>query len=311
MIRAHVLFNVTILMAGVLAAHDDLLFSHFDKVPEFDNFGFSEEHLTFKVRTIPLCFAKCARSENCSGIVFNKGTHVCGLTTACLYSDTLNVPESGARYYRLKGPTKPSRCSEVKACCRGDGEYWIYPSIFKGYRVRIYCHNMNSDTPTEYVTLPALNVGFYPNAREPACDGNVVPLHFNKYGVSTYSKIRVDIQTMNVDVRDKTFATSTNRINQYGRAIDCYASHVGNKRNSCGPKGTFRIDTRGTGLLVNRTLTWSLMARSWGTLSKSADGTIIDILGGGYCGGLVPNEPMALERNPLEVVADTTDATCA
>ncbi|XP_071079109.1 A disintegrin and metalloproteinase with thrombospondin motifs 9-like [Haliotis cracherodii] len=312
MFSAYITFDVSILVACVLAANDDLVFSHFDKVPEFDNLGSSAEHLSLKARNIPLCCSKCAQSENCSGIVFNKHTSVCSFATTCLYGETLNVPQAGSRYYRFKGQTKPSKCSEVKSCCRGDGEYWIYPPVFQGERTRIYCHNMSSEVPTEYVTLPAPNVGFYPNANDANCDGNIIPLNAPRYGLTTFRRIRVDIQTMTVDVRDKRFATSSSRVNNYGRAIDCYTRHVGNVRNSCGPKGTFHIDTTGTGLVFNRTLEWHLTTlKSWGTLNKSADGTVIDILGGGFCGGFRPYEPMALEINPLEVVGDTTDDVCA
>ena len=57
---------------------------------------------------------------------------------------------------------------------------------------------------------------------------------------------------MEVDRTEITFANTIFGLPiNYGDAIDCYAIHRDGIRGTCGPKGTFNIDTTGTGLIVD------------------------------------------------------------
>jgi len=51
----------------------------------------------------------------------------------------------------------PGSCAEVLGCDQSyaDGEYWLYPDLFQATvatKVKVYCHNMASGTPEEFVT---------------------------------------------------------------------------------------------------------------------------------------------------------------
>ena len=60
---------------------------------------------------------------------------------------------------------------------------------------------------------------------------------------------------MEVDRTEITFASTTFGTSvDYGKASDCYTIHYGGVKRSCGPKGTFNIDTTGTGLIVDPTV---------------------------------------------------------
>ncbi|XP_041366998.1 uncharacterized protein LOC121381717 [Gigantopelta aegis] len=195
---------------------------------------------------------------------------------------------------------KPLRsCSEVKACNSQyeDGDYWIYPAPYGSTKVKIYCHGMSGGSPTEYVTLNVANKAYYPAESNIECEGETPPGCSNGGGETHYNKIRVDIQTMEVNRTERTFATTVfGRPLNYGEANDCYTSHYGGVKRPCGPKGTFNIDTTGTGLIVRNTLTFLLNGLNpWGQGVGNTDGTKIDLLCGGWPGGCSPRGAMTLE----------------
>ncbi|XP_046330472.2 uncharacterized protein LOC124114003 [Haliotis rufescens] len=105
--------------------------------------------------------------------------------------------------------------------------------------------------PSEYVTLAHINKGVYPGVKNKKCVGVDDAMTGVKVGVTEFSKVKVNVETMTVIQIDFLFASSTGYLNPYGVAQDCYTRHTDHVRNACGPKGTFRIDTRGTGLLIN------------------------------------------------------------
>ena len=87
-------------------------------------------------------------------------------------------------------------CSELKTCNSqySDGEYWLNPAPFGTTRVKIYCHNMNSGSPVEYVTLNVINRGYYPRKSSQECNGEITPGCATGAGETMYNKIRVNIQ---------------------------------------------------------------------------------------------------------------------
>jgi hypothetical protein len=52
----------------------------------------------------------------------------------------------------------PESCADFATCfgTSTDGEYWLYPKVTNGQRVKVYCHNMGMN-PTEYITLKYAN----------------------------------------------------------------------------------------------------------------------------------------------------------
>ncbi|XP_041367316.1 A disintegrin and metalloproteinase with thrombospondin motifs 9-like [Gigantopelta aegis] len=212
-------------------------------------------------------------------------------------------------------------CSEVKACNSqyADGEYWIYPAPYGTTKVKIYCHGMGSGSPTEYVTLVEKNKGFYPAYSSNDCmtqralgyDEDSVCS--GEGGVTTYHKIRVKIQTMEVDRMDNSFVEQELAVTvPYGEAADCYTRHYFGNRNVYGPEGYFHIDTTGTGLIVDQTLTFPVFGDfAWGQTIRNKQGTEIDLLCGGFPGGCRPVTPMMLKVGPTEPSSESArNPTC-
>ncbi|XP_067654304.1 uncharacterized protein [Haliotis asinina] len=206
---------------------------------------------------------------------------------------------------------RPSTCAEVKRCesGRGDGEYWLYPPTFNGQKARIYCHGMSSNSPSEYVTLGNPNSGHYPNLKRANCGSTGTWAQHG--GDTTFTKIKVNTETMEIVRGDHQFATSTKNLYPYGEGHDCYTNHGSN--NNCGPLGTFTIDTTGTGMRVDLAVNWRRSGwMPWTIVSRTNDGLIINLNCGGFCGGCVPDMPLVLQPYPSQEpnIAMATSLTC-
>ncbi|XP_046360252.1 A disintegrin and metalloproteinase with thrombospondin motifs 20-like [Haliotis rufescens] len=206
----------------------------------------------------------------------------------------------------------PSSCREVKQCAptSGDGEYWIRLPNFDFYRTRVYCNNMSSGNPKEYLTLKYKNYGIFPNKTNKVCQGetNLYPTCEGRDGEVWYSKIRVHPVTMHVIVDDTTYANISQTPPRYGYAKDCYAKHEDFNVSSCGAKGEFTIDLRGTGWIVSPEQQWKLTGykSALETLSRSAEGAVIHIKCGGFGGGCVPNGTLSLVPNVLDNITESS-----
>ncbi|XP_071112154.1 A disintegrin and metalloproteinase with thrombospondin motifs 9-like [Haliotis cracherodii] len=204
-------------------------------------------------------------------------------------------------------------CSDVQQCQPNspNGEYWLHLGSHPFNKTRIYCHDMSTENPQEYVTLLHENDGFYPAKQSPGCTNEY--RWPNRGGSVWFQKIRLDVKNMAVVRKDYTFANWTNAAMQYGRAADCYTTH-GNGLARCGTKGRFTIDLRGTGLAVVPEQTW----RKYGYLSiiqsitRNQEGTVIELKCGGYCGHCDPAGPLTLQVNSAENIpsTSTTEVTC-
>ncbi|XP_067671528.1 A disintegrin and metalloproteinase with thrombospondin motifs 9-like [Haliotis asinina] len=175
--------------------------------------------------------------------------------------------------------------------------------------VRIYCHNM-SGVPSEYVTLLHTNKGDYPGVKNFGCNGEE-PMTGPKVGVTNFSRVKVNVENMTVIRKDYEFTSSSGQPNPYGEGLDCYNRHSENVQSACGPKGTFLIDTRGTGLLINTNIQWQYKnGKSWGIARRFHNGTVIEILGGGPCGGVKPAGDLQFVINTNEDLDAQSAASC-
>ncbi|XP_041355348.1 uncharacterized protein LOC121372976 [Gigantopelta aegis] len=203
-------------------------------------------------------------------------------------------------------PVRPVNCAELKelGMATEDGEYDLYPPILNGEAVFIYCHNMTG-TPVEYLTLLNYNGGNHPNLGNKNCNGEgVSPIPANS-GSSSFSKIRVDITTMEVDGADYTFAETTGKPIPWGQAADCYSIHYGGNKSPCGIKGLSVIDTTDTGLMLDPSITWQKTGwNGFAEVTKSTTGQTISLLCGGWCGG-------CKATGPLKLIVTTTDLITA
>ncbi|XP_019642895.1 PREDICTED: uncharacterized protein LOC109484115 [Branchiostoma belcheri] len=193
-------------------------------------------------------------------------------------------------------------CLEMKAR-RGsaeDGEYTLYPfSAHQDTSVRVYCHNMSSDNPQEFLTLPAGPDNNFAHRYGPRlqwsgaiwyrCTGPLFGYWGAMAGTTKFSKVRISFEDSNVRVilDDYTFATTEGKYVPYGMAGDCYSPTQG-----CA-KGTFQVDLTGTEFVLAPGVQWGMFATWPGELtindmSISADRTVASGRCGGWCGNCGP-----------------------
>ncbi|XP_062125602.1 LOW QUALITY PROTEIN: A disintegrin and metalloproteinase with thrombospondin motifs 9 [Drosophila sulfurigaster albostrigata] len=166
-----------------------------------------------------------------------------------------------------------------------DGEYTIQVRFRP---VRIYCHQMRSAAPREYITVqPQENYSIYyeyktlllnscpptTRAHEYANDQNSGRTHFNK--------LRLNITDLRIIENDFEFSQSRGQRQSLGSAGDCY-----NQNTAC-PQGDFSISLQRTGFQLRPGTVWNtygnraVMQRASGfdtsSLSRRA-------FCGGFCG---------------------------
>uniref|UniRef100_A0A665UA60 ADAM metallopeptidase with thrombospondin type 1 motif, 9 n=1 Tax=Echeneis naucrates TaxID=173247 RepID=A0A665UA60_ECHNA len=130
-------------------------------------------------------------------------------------------------------------------------------------RLRVYCAGMQTESPQEYITLIMGEgenfseiFGFRLNdptqcpangSRKEDCDCR---RDYTTAGITTFFKVRLDINKMNIITTDWQFAsTQEGKSVPFATAGDCYsAAHC--------PQGRFRINLSGTGLKVAEDTTW-------------------------------------------------------
>lgn len=96
---------------------------------------------------------------------------------------------------------QPHMCEDIKTRdpTAGDGEYVLYPTAasMHGCPTKIYCSNMASGSPLEFVTLPTLNEGNYPKVHTMTCIEELpylFRLGVGSQGNYLYSKIRIHVK---------------------------------------------------------------------------------------------------------------------
>ena len=159
-----------------------------------------------------------------------------------------------------------------------DGNYTIYPN---GEQFTVYCANM-ATSPADYLNL--VNTGGSSNYTFNAGQS------YNADGNSTthFTKVRIDPATLTVDVADYTFSTyMTTGSNPkfaggpltdypYGTAAACLSP--------ADAAGTANIDLSGLPFKVASSF-GHIGASAAGTATFSLGGQIVNLTGGGYCGG--------------------------
>uniref|UniRef100_H3B3P8 ADAM metallopeptidase with thrombospondin type 1 motif 20 n=1 Tax=Latimeria chalumnae TaxID=7897 RepID=H3B3P8_LATCH len=192
-------------------------------------------------------------------------------------------------------------CREIqkKKGIRKDGEYVLN---IRNKVVQIFCTGMHSDHPKEYITLikgesdnysevygyRLLNPYECPlnGSRKGNCNCR------NDYlaaGYTVFSKIRLDITSMQIITTDLLFAhTIHGRSVPFATAGDCYSAA------KC-PQGQFSINLGGTGLKIADATRWTAQG-NYATVNihRSQDGTKIYGRCGGYCGKCTPQTHIGL-----------------
>ena len=225
----------------------------------------------------------------------NGGT--CTLTSAgavCQCLDNIYYPDYQGLYCEYP---YPASCKEVKESgqSNGDGEYDLYllhPVCLRTSRV--YCADMSTDNPLEYVSLPAGRGNNYAFDNRP-------PGHTyrDRHSKTAYDKIRLDVPSLEVDITDSRFSVQIVGINirPYGSAHDC------KYHSSCSGYQTYKAgiavaDLTGTDFKFPSSIPYNI--GSWPSCAKvlvdptmSADRKKWSVKCGGHCGGCSP-KPLIL-----------------
>ncbi|XP_078573091.1 uncharacterized protein LOC144859951 [Branchiostoma floridae x Branchiostoma japonicum] len=194
---------------------------------------------------------------------------------------------------------KAASCSEVKSLNpeADDGEYTLYPfATDKDVSLRVYCHDMASGSPKEFLTLPSGPDDNYAivfadrMADGGRCTGALQDPYASRAGTTKFSKLRIKFENCRVEVirDDYTFAKTTgpNEVD-YGHAGDCYSWKQG-----CA-KGTFKVDLTGTELVLAPDVHW-VMEERWpesltiNDMFISKDRKVASARCGGWCGHCWP-----------------------
>ena len=187
-------------------------------------------------------------------------------------------------------------CQEIKAehPSLTDGAYTLHLNNDPALPWIVYCANMDT-APAEYLELEVVggsaNFSSYPKG--PSQSGTDVTTH--------YTRVRIDPATLDVDISDQTYSTSTGEHNHgstqvtsmpFGVAMSCDGS----------PSGAANIDLTGTPFAVAANeFQNGGTGSSGGTSTYSSDNQIVDIAGGGYCGWRVSSPGL---YNPFNAKGD-------
>ncbi|XP_060084439.1 uncharacterized protein LOC132563701 [Ylistrum balloti] len=222
----------------------------------------------------------------------------------------------------LRNPeaTNPVDCQAVRNCNDqyGDGEYFIYPRVLEGQKVKVYCRGMGGPDPKEYITLHNTNTATY----------NYSLRYDNDYcrfrdrdgdAVSTFHKIRIDVEDMSVQRYDFQFADiiverpNHEEPTKFGAGGGCSWDYMYRNYRDCIAPGGFVVDTTGTGLVVDPELQW----RTYGyggrieEVIRSNNNAHVTAACDGWCAWCFPVGEMILKLAPeVGLIGDATEPQC-
>ncbi|CAL9696915.1 unnamed protein product [Knipowitschia caucasica] len=188
-----------------------------------------------------------------------------------------------------------SSCREVqlRRSVRMDGEYYLK---VKGRILQIYCAEMQTDFPKEYVTLRSGQTDNYSEvyghrllnpfdcpyngSRTLDCECRN---DYSAAGYTLFNKVRLDLSSLRIIITDLQFSqTLLGRPVPFATAGDCYSAA------KC-PQGQFSINLIGTGLKVSEATKWTTLGNYVAVkVHRSEDGTRIYGRCGGFCGKCIP-----------------------
>nr|XP_055048355.1 A disintegrin and metalloproteinase with thrombospondin motifs 20 [Misgurnus anguillicaudatus] len=187
-------------------------------------------------------------------------------------------------------------CREVqmKGGIREDGEHYLK---IQSKILQIYCAEMQTANPKEYVTLRSGQTDNYSEiygyrlqkpfecpfngSRRQDCDCRN---DYSAAGYTVFQRVRLDLLTMRIITTDVRFSeTLFGRSVPFASAGDCYSAA------KC-PQGQFSINLAGTGLKVAGSTKW-VSQGNYVTLKvhRSQDGSRIYGRCGGFCGKCLPH----------------------
>lgn len=207
---------------------------------------------------------------NCGG--YRKQTKTCKLIdsiTNCLEDikwERCHPPPSCSPHPKVhksepKKRNYPRQCSHFRKS-KKDGEYTVY---LKGKPVRIYCHNMNSTYPKEYITVNEHNYSVFSDRCKSLQHWEAIK---HNSGHTNFKKIRINLQQLQLIANDFSFASTYGNPQLLASAGDCYHNNP-----ECS-RGEFSLDLTGTGFKIQPNNKWT----TYGNNSTMAFSQIVSIL---------------------------------
>uniref|UniRef100_A0A3Q2FEI2 ADAM metallopeptidase with thrombospondin type 1 motif 20 n=1 Tax=Cyprinodon variegatus TaxID=28743 RepID=A0A3Q2FEI2_CYPVA len=183
---------------------------------------------------------------------------------------------------------------QLRQGVRIDGEYYLK---IKFRTLQIYCAEMQTDFPKEYVTLRSGQTDNYSEVygqrlinpfecpyngsrrQDCACKND-----YSAAGYTLFHKVRLDLNSLRIIITDLQFSqTIHGRPVPFATAGDCYSAA------KC-PQGQFSINLVGTGLKVAPNAKWTSQGNYVSVkVHRSEDGTRIYGRCGGFCGKCIPH----------------------
>nr|CAD7449731.1 unnamed protein product [Timema bartmani] len=178
----------------------------------------------------------------------------------------------------------------------------------RGRNVSIYCYDMDSNMPKEYLTVPTGQNRNYaeiynrrlqhpdtcPHEGQRRDDCDCIQDAKGIAGLTVYSKIRLNVTSLRVNTKDYMFAQQqSGQWVAYAEAGDCYSKH------NC-PQGRFNIDLVGTGFVVSPSTKWQEHGSQPSlTINWLKNHQVVDGKCGGYCGTCRPHLNTGLKLDVL------------
>ncbi|KAB5536845.1 hypothetical protein PHYPO_G00112000 [Pangasianodon hypophthalmus] len=180
-----------------------------------------------------------------------------------------------------------------------DGEQLL---SVQGKARNIYCSEMHTDSPKEYITLMTgegenFSEVFAYRLMDPTqCPSNLIRREdcqcrrdYTAAGLSTFSRVRLDLSKMTIITTDWKYShTREGHKVPFATAGDCYSAA------RC-PQGRFSLNLSGTGFQVAGSTQWISQGNyAVADIHKSQDGSRVTGMCGGYCGKCTPSSSSGL-----------------
>ncbi|CAL1267123.1 unnamed protein product [Larinioides sclopetarius] len=199
-------------------------------------------------------------------------------------------------------PCSPISCQDIqkRSNITYDGEQEIF---VRGRYLKIYCSQMNTSHPQEYVTLIRGDQDNYSEVyNKRLTNPDTCPYGGSRYdacncvtdesigpGLTTFQRISINITSLQVFTQDWTFA-QTHGLHPipFGESGDCYS------KTSC-PQGRFSLSLLGTGFVVSPLTKWVARGNNPSSRIRWLErGQVIQGKCGGFCGRCAPDSLLGL-----------------
>ncbi|XP_034485693.1 A disintegrin and metalloproteinase with thrombospondin motifs 9 [Drosophila innubila] len=210
--------------------------------------------------------------------------HKCTPPLACSSRSLMSNSKGTYSYAENVNSRSAQSCADVQRMYRiyKDGDYSLQ---VRSRQVRIYCHQMNTAAPKEYITVePQENYSIYYEYKTRNIDSCPPESRAHEYanpqnsGRTHFSKLRLNISELRIVENDFEFAESRGNRQALGSAGDCY-----NRNMNC-PQGDFSISLQRTGFAMRPGTVWNTYG-SRAIMKRTSDFDTSPFSRRAFCGG--------------------------